>query len=158
MFSSLYWERLERQDMTCIPKEQRSNKRHLLRLDLLVQKCEQVSHDNDNRPLKSHNYLLELMSSFCARVKLWSKQNSSGWEWETYRGKPHLASVMRLTGCRYEIKETLLREQRVFQPPEIELQNTCHRVDVVISLVIHQWILPCADSIHLIHTLVSVFV
>lgn len=38
--------------------------------DLLVEKCKQVSHDDNHGPLKSHNYLLKVMSSFCTRVKL----------------------------------------------------------------------------------------
>lgn len=37
---------------------------------LLIQECKQVSHDNDHRPLKRHDYLLKLVSSLCTRVKL----------------------------------------------------------------------------------------
>lgn len=39
-------------------------------LDLLVQKGKQVSHDDDDGPLESHGDLLQLMSSFSARVQL----------------------------------------------------------------------------------------
>lgn len=48
---------------------------------------------------------------------------------------------MCLTGCGHEVEETLLGEQWVFQTPEVELKNACHRVDVMITLIIHQRIL-----------------
>lgn len=54
----------------------------------------------------------------------------------------------QLTGCGYEIEESLLGEQRVFQAPEVEFQDSCHRVDVLVRLVINQRILPCAVITH----------
>lgn len=69
MFSSLYWERLER-GIEPLPSHQ-----HLMLDptpcgDVLIQERKQVSHDDDHGPLKGHNYLVELMSSFYARVEL----------------------------------------------------------------------------------------
>lgn len=61
---------------------------------------------------------------------------------------------MWLTGCGHEVEETLLGEQWVFQTPEVELKNACHRVDVMITLIIHQRILSYRHSIHLIHSLI----
>lgn len=54
----------------------------------------------------------------------------------------------QLTGCGYEIEESLLGEQRVFQAPEVEFQDSCHWVDVLVRLVINQRILPCAVITH----------
>lgn len=42
----------------------------LRRRDLLVQKRKQVSHDDDDGPLKGHGDLLQLVSSFSTRVQL----------------------------------------------------------------------------------------
>ncbi len=61
---------------------------------------------------------------------------------------------MWLTGCAYEVKETLLREQRVFQAPEVELQNAGNRVDVMIGLIVHQRILSYRQNVHLIHSFI----
>lgn len=55
---------------------------------------------------------------------------------------------MRLTGCGYEVEETFFREQWVFQPSKIQLQHASHRVDVVITLIIHQRVLTCAHVKH----------
>lgn len=69
MFSSLYCERLER-EIEPLPSD-----RHLM-LDpmpcghVLIQERKQVSHDDDDGPLKGHDYLVKLMSSFYARVEL----------------------------------------------------------------------------------------
>lgn len=64
---------------------------------------------------------------------------------------------MWLTGSGYEVEETFFREQRVFQPPEVELKNARHRVDVMISLIIHQWILSYRCNIHVLHLLIIHF-
>lgn len=66
----------------------------------------------------------------------------------TAEGKqPDLKTVRsagtRLTGGGYEIEETFLGEKRVFQPSKIELQDPSHRVDVVVTLVIHQGVFTC---------------
>lgn len=37
---------------------------------VLIQERKQVSHDDDDGPLKGHDYLVKLMSSFYARVEL----------------------------------------------------------------------------------------
>lgn len=60
--------------------------------------------------------------------------------------------LSKLTGRGYEIEESLLGEQRVFQAPEVEFQDSGHRVDVLVRLVISQWILTCAVITYLSHT------
>lgn len=55
---------------------------------------------------------------------------------------------MWLTGSGYEVKKTFFREQRIFKPPEVQLKNACHGVDIMISLIIHQRILTYRDKIH----------
>lgn len=69
MFSSLYCERLER-GIEPLPSHQRLMIEPMPRGDVLVQERKQVSHDDDHGPLKGHDDLVELMSSFYARVQL----------------------------------------------------------------------------------------
>lgn len=83
------------------------------------------------------------MSSFYARVELWrGGKNTHSWG-KAARPKDRRSAGMRLTGGGYEIEETFLREKRVFQPSKIELQDPSHRVDVVVTLVIHQGVFTC---------------
>lgn len=60
---------------------------------------------------------------------------------------------MSLTSCGYEVKETLLGEQWIFKPPEVELEDPGHRVDVMVSLIVHQRILTLRHKTRVIHTL-----
>lgn len=67
MFSSLYCERLER-GTQLLSRHQMLDRTPCG--DVLIQERKQVSHDDDHGPLKSHNYLVKLMSSFYTRVEL----------------------------------------------------------------------------------------
>lgn len=139
MFSSLYWERLERwRQLLSIPRHLILQR--MLCWDLLIQEGKQVSHDDDHGPLKSHDYLVKLVSSFYTRVELWRGGKKAQLKETDLDGQ---SPGMWLTGCGYEIEETLFREQRVFQPSKIQLHDTCHRVDVVLTLIIHQGVLTC---------------
>lgn len=150
MFSSLYWERLDRRTHTVGNTVTVTVEQVKLCWYLLIQECKQVSHDNDHRPLKRHDYLLKLVSSFCTWVKLWNSANNIRKEeeklWKATVSE-NIFPVMWLTGYGYEVEETLLGEQGAFQPPEIELKNACRRVDVMISLIIHQWVLSYTYNI-----------
>lgn len=55
--------------------------------------------------------------------------------------RPILQLNETLTDCGDQIKEALLGEKRVLQPSEIQLENASHRVDVMIALIINQWVL-----------------
>lgn len=93
MFSSLYWERLERcTQLLSIPW--RLILQRMLCWDLLIEEGKQVSHDNDHGPLKGHNYLVKLMSSFYTRVELWRGGKNAHHEWK----QPCLKTVSHL-GC-----------------------------------------------------------
>lgn len=48
-----------------------------------------------------------------------------------------VSPVMWLTGGGDEVEETFFGEKRVFQPSEVELEDACHRVDVMICLIVH---------------------
>lgn len=51
-----------------------------------------------------------------------------------------------LTYAGQELTEPLFREQRVFQAAEVELQNSSHRVDVVIALVVSQGVVSWKNT------------
>lgn len=46
-----------------------------------------------------------------------------------------------LTDAGQQVTEPLFGEKRVFQSAEVELQNSSHRVDVVIALVVSQGVI-----------------
>lgn len=55
--------------------------------------------------------------------------------------RPILQLNETLTDGGDQIQEALLGEKRVLQPSEIQLENASHRVDVMIALIINQWVL-----------------
>lgn len=69
MFSSLYCERLEKR-FELLPSHQHLTFDPMPCRYVLIQERKQVSHDDDHGPLKGHNYLVKLMSSFYAGVEL----------------------------------------------------------------------------------------
>ncbi len=55
--------------------------------------------------------------------------------------RPILQLNETLTDGGDQIQEALLGENRVLQPSEIQLENASRRVDVMIALIINQWVL-----------------
>lgn len=57
-------------------------------------------------------------------------------------GHPLLPRVLwarvELTDAGCQVMEDVLREERVFQPPEVKLQDTCDGVHVMVILVTSQ--------------------
>lgn len=156
----------------------------------LIEKSKQVSHDDDDGSRKSHNNLLDVVSSLSSRLQLWNKEvytevNHRLWLSEAHslpRGAwiglqykatnsnealvlkakaakagqtvtCHFIRVslipvhvrlwlfwMWLTDGRDKVQEPLLWEERVLQSSEVQLQYPCHRVDIVLILVINQGI------------------
>lgn len=150
MFSSLYWERLERQKQLvslyeCRMREMGCGRTYWFK--------------NANRYLMTMITGRWRVTIICWRWwALSAPESSSEIKRKLDSTKSlHLSDVLSgtwLTGCRYEVEETFFREQRVFQPPKVELKNACHRVDVMISPIIHQWILSYVHSTHLFHSLI----
>lgn len=74
------------------------------RRDLLIQKRKQVSHDDDDGPLKSHGDLLQLMSSFSAGVELWSRTEKV---WEICLSRSRIFQIL----LKQKKQKTLLKTQ-----------------------------------------------
>lgn len=46
--------------------------------------------------------------------------------------------TLALTDAGDEVVKSFLGEQRVLQTPEVELQHACHRVDIMVVLLVRQ--------------------
>lgn len=53
---------------------------------------------------------------------------------------------MTLTDTGHEVMEDVLGEERVFQPPEVELQDTSDGIHVMVILVPSQGVLSCGQA------------